>query len=402
MMILVVLLLFVFFGFATAFFELGAARMTQAGMQVAADGSALDGLRFRDHPLVFDRAAAREVVEQVFDDDFGTGSANHTLGAGPAFELSGGVGATANALQTIESAGVYTPHLQLHLPNETHGDLVKGRFLEEALLHREDSQYERTDFLPTPSGDERPSASCLSRLRRTNDFSGLDNLEGVSSSGPALPFLFGRAMAMSGDGSYEPRHHGLTIRAAAIADARRVTLAGLAVPEQDPGGPILGVLNLALERGDPDGGPGWDSLPVGESTIRARDDEVILLVGEEERKIGRFVRDLRSPVELGSLVPEAFSTVLVRPWVGYVPIFETILGRDRVIGFGMIEIREIGVKTATLVKRTGVLAYENSTAAAPGSLVNNVFLTLSAPERDEVLAAHARFFDPLLAPVLVR
>ena len=401
-MIVVILLLFAFFGFATAFFELGAARMTQSSMQVAADGSALEGLRFRDHPTIFDRAAAQEVVELVFDDDLGTGSAEHTLGAGPTFELSGGVGATANALQTIESVGVYTPHLQQNLPNEAHGDLVKGHFLEDALVHQENSFYERTDFTPAPGGDEQPAESFLSRLRRTNDFQGLDNLEGVSSSGPALPFLFGRAMAMSGNGSYEPRHHGLSVRAAAIADARRVTLAGLAVEGHEQGEPILGVLNLALRRGDAEEGPGWDSLPVGASTIRSRNAEVILLVGEEELRIGRFVRDLGSPVELGSVVPSAFSTVLVRPQQGYVPIYQTILGSDRVIGFGMIEIRDIGPEYATLVKRTGVLSFENSTAATPGSLVNNVFLTLSARERGEVLAAHARFLDPLLAPVLVR
>ena len=385
-MLVVVLLMFVFLGFATAFMDLGLVRMTQAQMQAAVDSAAVEGLRFRDHPVIDGRVAARDLVDQIFDDDFGTSSVEHTLGAGPVTELSGGFGATANALQTIESTSNYVPHLQLNRRNARHGDLVTGTYLGDALVHEENSVYERSDFVPLAQPEFPPDAF-LVRLRRTNDFQGFDRLEGVSSAGPALPFLFGRAMAMSGNGSYEPRHHGLTVRAAAIASA---------LPA------IQGVLQFAIRRGAADEQAGWDALPPGEYTLRSRDDQLTLLFEEQEVAIGRFVRWPDRPVELGAQVPPAEKTLLVRPVVGYVPIFEAVFEVDRVIGFGAVEIRDIGRESATLVKRTGRIASENGSATTPGSLVNQVFLTLDPLERRAVLEAHGHFSDPLLAPALVR
>ena len=56
-------------------------------------------------------------------------------------------------------------------------------------------------------------------MRRTNNPSGLDAEAGISSSGPTLPFLFGRGslLARSGTGSQLSVASGITVRATAIA-----------------------------------------------------------------------------------------------------------------------------------------------------------------------------------------
>ena len=77
-----------------------------------------------------------------------------------------------------------------------------------------------------PVGNE---PSFLVRMRRLNpnDFQNeIDNSNGVSTSGPGLPFLFARGTAMlpTTSTSYLPRLHGLTVRATSIASANTTLL----------------------------------------------------------------------------------------------------------------------------------------------------------------------------------
>src|SRR6185437_12272073 len=81
------------------------------------------------------------------------------------------------------------------------------------------SPYERRDFLPTPEpSSASPDPAFLVRMRRfnPNDFQpGIDSAAGISTSGPGLPFLFARGSMMwpTTSTSYQPRLHGLTVRA---------------------------------------------------------------------------------------------------------------------------------------------------------------------------------------------
>jgi hypothetical protein len=61
----------------------------------------------------------------------------------------------------------------------------------------------------------------------------LDNVSGVSSLGPTLPFVFARGSLMTASpnaNNYNPREHGLTVRATAIADAKPAKSVGPAFP----------------------------------------------------------------------------------------------------------------------------------------------------------------------------
>src|SRR5262249_5763301 len=86
--------------------DVGFARITQSGMQTAADAAALEGLRKRDvgvlnpatgqtvnDPFAGDclrRASANRLVRWVFDDDFNlaNGDADYQFGAGPIIDLT--------------------------------------------------------------------------------------------------------------------------------------------------------------------------------------------------------------------------------------------------------------------------------------------------------------------------
>lgn len=402
MILLAAFILFVFFGFAAAFLDLGSVRLTQTQMMTSVEGSALEGLRFRDAPWVDGKVVAVSVGRFVFDDDLDPSSLDHTLGAGPTYELSGGVGATANALQTLEDQGNYRPHQQLNLFNQRHGDLVEGTYFSDDLLHLEDAEYERTDFAPFGELEQEKPDAFLARLRRTNDFQGLDNVAGISSSGPSLPFLFGRAMSMKGNGTYEPRHHGLSVRATAIADARRVTLAGPRITDPDGGGEILGVLPLSFLRqaeGEPQG---WDLLAPGTYALKLQGPDLVVTLDGEEVVVGRFTRRPRSPIQLGSQALPARTITLGGQLTGYAPIYQLVEGIDRVIGFGHVEVVQVDKEVALLFKRTGLVAPMNASGVTPGSSINQVIALLTEKERRQVWMAHRMFSDPLLAPVLAR
>lgn len=277
-------------GLAALVIDIGFVRLTQRQMQTAADAAALEGMRFRDDPSVVENArdAARrqrasDVVAWTFDDDLNPDNGDDgafydsaypnphagdpydvagRFGAGPVLKFTDGAGpAELAARQFINSpenqnsnsnigsypaVPFYKPRLSLNLANALNGDMVAGEFLHSDEKSQEFNDYQRNDFETT--GDTAGDSAFLVRLRRTNDFQGLDNQEDVSSSGPPIPLLFGRGSLVSfldpAEG-YSPRHHGMTARATSIAAVRimdttqeppvelrvgNVTLAGPAFP----------------------------------------------------------------------------------------------------------------------------------------------------------------------------
>src|SRR5262245_40717796 len=130
--------------------DVGYARITQAQMQNAADGAALEGLRKRNIGVVnpatgqtvddsfagdcLRRSAAHRVVGWTFDDDLNIADGDPAqYGAGPIIDLTDGV-TSLHALQTmsVPDVHVYKPDLQINQQNAVHGDMVSGRFCYSA------------------------------------------------------------------------------------------------------------------------------------------------------------------------------------------------------------------------------------------------------------------------------
>jgi hypothetical protein len=447
--------LFGFMALAALVIDVGFARLAQRQMQTAVDAAALEGLRFRDEvpediaKFIVEsggvpppeanrddpewreyarRWLARHMVRATFEDyvDPKTGVWIQ-YGAGPTIDFEGGIGpAELAAAQTLvpESLGVWKPVLELNRANEKHGDLVAGEYDPEK-EHWELPDYTRDDF-KTP-GD----SGFLARLRRTNNFLGLDDIEGVSSHGPTIPFMFGRATAIGkipGE-IYSPREHGMTVRATAIADAKPVLSVGL--PNRDVNPPLTGlVANEAMSFSFVLELDYWKGLSNEEATVT---DEGEIQDDEGETKVvGRFYdlelipesrkllmplvigRSLRSPAVPPQVWFYGFQTPTGDFRPGYVPIYSNISDdpattKDRVVGFGEVtaevwtEADTEGDKTKVRFRRWSArIVPENASAAVcyPLRLDEN---ELTSNELNTILNLNDKNKDAwILAPVSVR
>jgi len=271
-LVLVVMMTFVFCGFAALVIDLGFARLAQRQMQTAVDSAALEGLRWRDDipsqwytpgnatydlivaavgpppQIAYDptnalwkvwidgarRWAASQIVANTFGVDLNPLDGGPLyFGAGPVVQFQEGSGINVNGLQagqTIEPPGpspVYQPGLELNLNNAPNGDQVAGaygmnnNYPESTSPADEDGNYNRRDFQPAPATQSPYAPAMLARLRRTANPLGLDQLTGISSGGPTIPYLFGWGTMMQPGYSSGPwpQQQGVTVRATAIAAA---------------------------------------------------------------------------------------------------------------------------------------------------------------------------------------
>jgi hypothetical protein len=355
------------------------------------------------------------------------------FGAGPlfAFDPDPGAGGDLNALQTISvpDPHVYNPDLQLNRGNEPEGDLVSGTF-DAMQPPVENDDYTRLDFIPgiamsvSDCPDSEPGSppiaddAFLVRLRRTNDFDGLDELAGVSSRGPALPLLFGRGAAIGSDpdAEYSPRIHGLTVRATAIAQAYPALTVGPQVAVPGFAGLGLAPFDIHLELANMLGEPQLATIEPLDGTIRWVGS--VPCDSVEADNCGRFIGVPPSPVSAGDLrllagtvgscdplaAPEA-NTV-----VGYAPVYDTIgaSATPRIIGFVHLAMAWPdcpGAPESIVLTMVGRVAPANATAMLP----NGWPIDLPLEDRPEILFENRRLNDPsagvqvaLLAPVLVR
>ncbi len=408
-----------FFGLFAVVADLGIARMTQLQMQTSADIAALEGLAGRD-AIVGDFAASdlarRETAAAfasiAFDEDLdrSTAADQYLLGAGP--QLSTGVGGIADpAGGVLTSDGPWIPSLETNAAsNLVNGDLVAGDYAAldpsdpgRVDWHVEEGSYERLDFAPEGSGN-----AFLARLRRTRDNNSLDRVAGVSSAGPTLPYLFGLGSGVlsTPDASvYDPRRDGVTVRAAAIADARPVTMAGLARP---------GFPGLAPVSSSPDTGNvrwlsfdqvSWLLLPIdapfvvqvdASGAVSGSADGAALALSSE---IGE---ESAGPPRLGSVCLQALAGLPIEPpaeltGLMYATLHESLgaTGISQVRGFVAVSITNVQVVPGPALRLEGVklgptVAPRN--ASAQRSLVADPTVPLSLPT-----GAGA-----LLAPVIAR
>ena len=282
------------FGLMSVVVDFGIVRLTQLQMQNSADVAALEGLSGRDVDLANPAAAdlaRRELASgfaaAVFDEDLNrdTAPAEFLLGAGPIVsrdlrgladpaggllvDAEGRISEDGDSLLLDGNAQPFVPDLQTNVAeNLASGDLVAGSYTELDVLdpgrndwHDEANDYQRLDFAPQQGG-----TAFLARLRRTRENQPLDRVAGVSSAGPTLPFLFGLGSASLGTPDpavYDPRRDGVTVRAAAIADARRVTAAGFARVGMPGLAPLALDVATSEVRWLSIDEVSWISLPVG-------------------------------------------------------------------------------------------------------------------------------------------
>jgi hypothetical protein len=268
-------LVFACMAIAALVIDVGFARLTQHEMQTAAEGAALEGLRFRDFlpaawrpngttapnlppalvsqcgpqpSTTFDptnpqwqtwcdcarRYAATTTVSLTFDDDLNPADGDTLqLGAGPVASVTdtiGDPGMEGAGIVGVPSPAVYKPNLQSNLGNAINGDLVAGQYgnnptFSPTLPLDEDANYNRRDFVPDSPLGTVPETGFLARLRRS--YEDFDGESGVASNGPNLPFLFGRGSTMarsSANANDLTASSGMTVRATGIAAAGSVTV----------------------------------------------------------------------------------------------------------------------------------------------------------------------------------
>jgi hypothetical protein len=432
-LVIFALLFFCLMALGALVIDLGLARLTQRQMQSAVDSAALEGLRGRDVDVadpknLAGRLAATEVIRQTFDDNLNPEDGDiRNFGAGPIYRLGPSIGTdpalAAGQLLSIDLARVYKPTPQLNEDNLLHGDFVAGDLFDDPEGNYEESDYSRIDFEPEQRGN-----AFLARLRRTNDRDALDNLSGVSNAGPALPYLFGRGSTIykDPDSSYSPREHGITVRAIAIAEAKRAMSVGKRPefpPEVEeleiPGAlPIVLAFEVWQAAISDDGGLENEDENLNQIEIDLDpDDATFLTVGGQLRKgkvIDTNVTDgLGLALSVGQQVPvgqaagDEFIAAMVdaaarrrvdedtvQPY-GFIGLYIEQSG-EWIVGFGMVDVEV----TATGFRITPIgnqnIATRNAQASpshaweAPNDVVTGIW------------EAHRSIDPPLLAPALVR
>ncbi len=399
--------------------DLGLLRVIQASMQNAVDAGAVEAVWQRDveywDPTGVDadarrRQLARDRLRRVFDEDYDLATENTEIRLGAGSVVTTGVVSTADPAGGLLQVGsVYAPggagdlfEFQLNLENLAHGDLVAGSFDDAALppgtTYREAADYTRADFTPATPGTGAAAEAFLVRMRRSHDPLGLDNVPGVSSSGPSQPLLFsaGTFVRAEEGAAYDPRRDGLTVRATAIAEARPALAAGFQGPDSTLDGVpdwrgvfvhrgATGTVGLALSVS------GWTALAAGPQALDVDGTGQITLGGSP---VGRFFAVAPGDAaSVGGIVPgpvaPSGSEVLLSP----IPAFAVIFSDDgglppgTIVGFGPVYASYEPLDlTALALERSPVsrVAPGNASAVDPAARAS---LALSAPLR----AAHAAF-----------
>lgn len=390
-LVLFALLVVGIFGWLAATVDVGRLRVTAQQLDAAAESASLEGVRFKDREVdELRRTRAIDAVARMFDDDLDLASGD-ALGLGAGAEP---IVAGANPLGgTLTRGRAFKPAdgMWANLSNARHGDVVAGTFVPGAGTAVEDDLFRRNDFVPAPQ-DAGPDAfvdepALLVRLRRAGSRLALDRVDGESSAGPPFEWLWARGSAWiepGATGSQQSRADGVTVRATSIASTERA----LYVSADPARG--LGLAPIALRWGTD---AAWTPTPVGGSVTLAVESSGILTIAGEEQGValGALANALGDTV-----VPAASSPVLSEPeWI--VPVYTTLDGARRVVGFALATVSFSGSEFVVQRRPSSVLP-SGASSVSPAALDARLVLASSA----SLQAAHLAVAHPVLAPVLRR
>lgn len=444
-MVIFALVAFTMFGVAGLAIDMGYVWLTRRQMQTAVDAAAREGMRFRDNipqPLIDNLQADNDFMATVgpppatpqtltdpswtlwrenarrwlvrmqivatYADAMDVATGNKIqYGAGPAFDVTGGMG-DANAFQTLTPAAqgvVYKPDVQLNVNNVTEGDMVAlnsgpNANFPAGAVGNETDDYQQRDF--TVAGKDTAADSFLVRLRRTNDPQGnvrnpVDVQPGISTSGNALPLIFARGSLITSPNPAprdSARHVGIPVRATAIASGKPAASVGL--PNADH--LLMGVTPFALDNLALWNVEAFAKAPVT-ATFDATGKIIVTTSGFGAGPHGRFLAN--SPTVLGQPVPPA-APLTAQNITGFVPIYQSVANAsnttvDRVVGFGMVIMTPTGnVNEVQLTMLPSQIAPENVSATLTAQVV------LDGAESTAVWSAFKALQAPVLAPALVR
>lgn len=429
MLVLVALLLGALFGLAGLIIDLGLARLAHQQMRIAAEGAALEALRFDQQdpsaaPLTAaewdqrrrERAIAR--VGQYFDDDLMATPDSDPLqaGAGPLIGLTGGTPMPGDrtllagqfmTVARVPEERVYKPQhaMQLNLANDPVGDIVFGRFGPNA-EYDPTHPYSRLDFAPDPQGQ-----TVLVRLRRTagtsTDAAGFDQIDGTSSTGPTMPFLFGRGVLLSPSS----RAAGVALRATAVADAAPAMSVGPVMerPGSSPPEFVAGLAPFALMLTYWNDAY-WASAAEETLTVQGSDLVATRLGGAIVGKVGAPVI-VTQVLSLGqSWTFDGGHTALIefaplRAQACYVPLVDQA---GTIVGFGHAQWPDGMVNEQLRVLRpldassTGQVGARRPYVASGNATATLTQVIPAGTDVPSLLTDHGSITDALLSPVLRR
>jgi putative Flp pilus-assembly TadE/G-like protein len=461
-----VLTVFVLFAMLSLIVDVGFARLTQAQMQTAADGAALEGVRARDNgPLnpasglpdgfasdCIRRAAANRLVRRVFDDDFDptNGDPDYQFGAGPIIDLTDGA-TNLHALAMLSAPDVhsYKPDLQLNQQNRVDGDMVSGRFAySDDPAPSEDSAYARSDFVENPTAPQPPptlgacpapddpvpdpwpvgsagglttanDSAFLVRMRRSTELRDFENQTepNIASSGPSIPMLFGRATMIAGDdpsGAYSIRRDGVTVRATSIAEVRPALHIGAAQGGM-PGAMPFALLDTFITTVN-QGGTAVCVNPITGVINRAPAAPLTCASAPAGAvEVGRFVVNPAAVSTVGQLRPanvaRPCSSVPVAGFSGYGSVYSLMAnGTNRIIGFSRIALGRtpacpaaaVTPFGATIFRGVSLVAPTNATATLTGAMLQPLAGMTPADVEDLFTRNRMVNYSPVLVPVLAR
>lgn len=258
-------------GLAALAIDLGQANLTRRQMQAATDAAALEGVRWRDTvPDLERRLLASQAVARLFDADGDLTTEDDLFGAGPQLSIIGKTSLDAVGQLSVGDAttgstrplyrrrelvdGSRPGWLELNLPNRRIGDMLAGTYRDDR--PHTDGQVLASTWRPYLRPDFRPIATqrdFLARMRRTDTSFRRDRIEGVSSAGPPLPWLFARGSTLRGT-TGQGLAEGIDVRTTSIARRDTARTVGpqildtsIALPDATAIPTLIGFAPFALE-----------------------------------------------------------------------------------------------------------------------------------------------------------
>jgi hypothetical protein len=454
-LVVVVTMMFVLFGLAALLIDFGMVRLTQRQMLAATDAAAMEGLRWRDvqqwgelpsgwlnDPTFVEavnpppnpsptgsitlaqadairRWAATDAVSLMMSSKTEDTADPVNYGFGPEVQFTPTTAGGGLAGPTVAPAQtpVYQPQLQTNAGNATSGDIVSG-FYGPVQSGAEQSDYTRNDFSPLASsataGATQPP-SFLARMRRVAPGNSLDQQSGISSSGPAVPYLFGYGAAI--DRSIVSQ--GVTVRGTSIASVGFNPANNPQISTSDPyyaDYPTIGMANsvgwanpslnqigavpVAIYSDPAAGNDQWSSLVSagGIVTLTVAQDGTTLK-NATNQSVGFLVNQTLVAPQRVVVIGQQATTGTVLPANQASTFIILVSAANQVIGFGAADSLSQSTTAGspasiTLTPVRNRVAWENASAMLVEPLASNVDATSLWTLRSAVQY-------PLYSPVLV-